>query len=98
MDGRAFTHYHFGLIISPLKDLRAARRGRVYDPDKSELAAQLVALTAHAAKFREIGEPLMGREVAVPESLAKLSARDRVHRDRCRARRMGSDRCPVSVD
>jgi len=31
--------------------------------------------TAHAAKFREIVEPLIGREVTVPESLAKLFAR-----------------------
>ena len=31
--------------------------------------------TAHPAKFREIVEPLIGREIAVPESLAKLFAR-----------------------
>jgi threonine synthase len=31
--------------------------------------------TAHAAKFREIVEPLIGREVAVPEALARLFAR-----------------------
>jgi threonine synthase len=31
--------------------------------------------TAHAAKFREIVEPLIGREVPVPESLARLFAR-----------------------
>ena len=31
--------------------------------------------TAHAAKFREIVEPLIGREVPVPKSLAKLFAR-----------------------
>ncbi|HVS75976.1 MAG TPA: threonine synthase [Steroidobacteraceae bacterium] len=31
--------------------------------------------TAHAAKFREIVEPLIGREIAVPESLARLFAR-----------------------
>jgi threonine synthase len=31
--------------------------------------------TAHPAKFREIVEPLIGREVVVPESLAKLFAR-----------------------
>jgi threonine synthase len=31
--------------------------------------------TAHPAKFREIVEPLIGRDVAVPESLAKLFAR-----------------------
>ena len=31
--------------------------------------------TAHAAKFREIVEPLVGREVPVPETLARLFAR-----------------------
>ncbi|HET9106320.1 MAG TPA: threonine synthase [Steroidobacteraceae bacterium] len=31
--------------------------------------------TAHPAKFREIVEPLIGRDVAMPESLAKLFAR-----------------------
>jgi threonine synthase len=31
--------------------------------------------TAHPAKFRETVEPLIGREVTVPESLAKLFAR-----------------------
>jgi threonine synthase len=31
--------------------------------------------TAHPAKFREIVEPLIGREIAVPESLARLFAR-----------------------
>jgi threonine synthase len=31
--------------------------------------------TAHAAKFREIVEPLIGREVPVPEALARLFAR-----------------------
>jgi threonine synthase len=31
--------------------------------------------TAHPAKFREIVEPLIGREVPVPETLAKLFAR-----------------------
>jgi threonine synthase len=31
--------------------------------------------TAHAAKFREIVEPLIGRTVAVPDSLAQLFAR-----------------------
>lgn len=31
--------------------------------------------TAHPAKFREIVEPLIGREVAVPETLARLFAR-----------------------
>jgi threonine synthase len=35
----------------------------------------VLVATAHPAKFREIVEPLIGRQVAVPESLAKLFAR-----------------------
>ena len=35
----------------------------------------ILAATAHPAKFREIVEPLIGREVAVPEALARLFAR-----------------------
>jgi threonine synthase len=31
--------------------------------------------TAHPAKFREIVEPLIGRNVEVPETLARLFAR-----------------------
>src|SRR5580658_228018 len=35
----------------------------------------VLVATAHPAKFREIVEPLIGREVPVPESLARLFAR-----------------------
>ena len=35
----------------------------------------VLVATAHPAKFREIVEPLIGRDVAVPETLAKLFAR-----------------------
>jgi threonine synthase len=35
----------------------------------------IIVSTAHPAKFSEIVEPLIGRKVAVPESLAKLLAR-----------------------
>jgi len=35
----------------------------------------VLAATAHPAKFREIVEPLIGRTVPVPETLAKLFAR-----------------------
>lgn len=46
------------------------------DPQRRETPWVLVA-TAHPAKFREILEPLIGREMAVPETLAKLFARAR---------------------
>jgi threonine synthase len=32
----------------------------------------VLVATAHPAKFREIVEPLIGRRVAVPDSLARL--------------------------
>jgi threonine synthase len=35
----------------------------------------VLVATAHPAKFREIVEPLIGREVPIPDSLAKLFAR-----------------------
>jgi threonine synthase len=35
----------------------------------------VLVATAHAAKFREIVQPLIGREVPMPDSLAKLFAR-----------------------
>lgn len=37
--------------------------------------------TAHPAKFREIIEPLIGREVAVPDSLARLFARPSAYQE-----------------
>ncbi len=45
--------------------LSAQRRGK---------GRWLLIATAHPAKFREIVEPLIGRPVAVPESLARLLA------------------------
>jgi threonine synthase len=45
-------------------------------PDSERRAGRWVlAATAHAAKFPEIVAPLLGREVPVPETLAKLFAR-----------------------
>src|SRR5262249_2720847 len=35
----------------------------------------IIVATAHPAKFREIVEPLIGRTIPVPETLAKLFAR-----------------------
>ena len=43
--------------------------------ERRESGRWVVVATAHPAKFRETVEPLIGREVAVPESLAKLFAR-----------------------
>jgi threonine synthase len=43
--------------------------------EKKKAGRWVIAATAHAAKFREIVEPLIGREVPVPDTLAKLFAR-----------------------
>lgn len=45
------------------------------DPEVRRKGRWIVVGTAHAAKFREVVEPLIGREVAVPETLARLFAR-----------------------
>jgi threonine synthase len=50
----------------------------VYDRLPAERRSKgrwVLVSTAHPAKFREIVEPLIGREIAVPEALAELFAR-----------------------
>ena len=44
-------------------------------PEGRKSGRWILVATAHPAKFREIVEPLIGREVPVPESLAALFAR-----------------------
>jgi len=44
-------------------------------PERRQRARWVLVSTAHPAKFREIVEPLIGREVPVPEALARLFAR-----------------------
>jgi threonine synthase len=41
-------------------------------PARRQTGRWVIVATAHPAKFREIVEPLIGRSVAVPESLARL--------------------------
>src|SRR5512146_528287 len=43
--------------------------------ERRERGRWVLVSTAHPAKFREIVEPLIGREITVPESLTKLFAR-----------------------
>ena len=43
--------------------------------ERRESGRWVLVSTAHPAKFREIVEPLIGRAVPVPESLARLFAR-----------------------
>jgi threonine synthase len=47
-------------------------------PQRRADAHWVLVATAHPAKFREIVEPLIGREVPVPESLQRLFARPSV--------------------
>ena len=44
-------------------------------PGKRPDARRIIVATAHPAKFREIVEPLIGRQIEMPESLAKLFSR-----------------------
>ena len=43
--------------------------------ERQQSGRWVIVATAHPAKFREIVEPLIGRQVPVPETLAKLFAR-----------------------
>ena len=44
-------------------------------PERRRKGRWVLVATAHPAKFREIVEPLIGRDVAVPEALARLFVR-----------------------
>lgn len=64
----------YGQIWCP----HTAVAAEVYDRLPAEARSKgrwVLVSTAHPAKFREIVEPLIGREVTVPEALAKLFAR-----------------------
>jgi threonine synthase len=49
--------------------------GGFLQSDKPRTGRWVIVSTAHPAKFSEIVEPLIGRQVPVPETLAKLFAR-----------------------
>jgi threonine synthase len=57
---------HTATAAEAYEQLPAAKRGAGH---------WVLVSTAHPAKFREIVEPLIGRSVAVPDTLAKLFAR-----------------------
>jgi threonine synthase len=57
---------HTATAAEVYERLPAARRG---------MGPWVIVATAHAAKFREIVEPLVGRPVPVPQALAELYAR-----------------------
>lgn len=70
---RGFTMY--GQMWCPHTATAAEAYYRL-DASRKERGRWVIVSTAHAAKFREIVEPLIGRNVPIPESLAKLYARD----------------------
>jgi len=53
----------------------AAQAWRRLTPARQRERRWVLVSTAHAAKFREVVEPLVGREVPVPETLTRLFAR-----------------------
>ncbi len=64
----------FGQIWCPHTATAAEAFARL-PPQRQQAGRWVIVATAHAAKFREIVEPLIGREVPVPETLARLFAR-----------------------
>ena len=53
----------------------AAEAWQRLTPARRDERRWVLVSTAHAAKFREIVEPLIGREVPIPQTLARLFAR-----------------------
>jgi threonine synthase len=64
----------YGQVWCPHTAVAAEAYTRLPEERRNRAHWVLVA-TAHPAKFREIVEPLIGREIAVPASLAELLAR-----------------------
>jgi threonine synthase len=64
----------WGKILCPHTAVAAEVYARLPAPHRRASPWVIVA-TAHAAKFREIVEPLIGEEVSVPQSLMRLFAR-----------------------
>jgi threonine synthase len=72
-------HLRYGRIWCPHTAAAAEAYARL--PEAQRAGRQwVVVATAHPAKFREIVEPLVGRAIAVPDSLARLFDRP----SRCR--------------
>jgi threonine synthase len=61
----------YGQIWCPHTATAAEAYARL-PPARRQAGRWVLVATAHPAKFREIVEPLIGRSVTVPESLARL--------------------------
>jgi len=64
----------FGQIWCPHTATAAEAYARLSE-ERRRAGRWIIVATAHAAKFREVVEPLIGRAVPVPESLARLFQR-----------------------
>lgn len=72
---RIRTDYQrYGRVWCPHTAVAAEAYERL-TPDRRRQGRWILVATAHPAKFRETVEPLIGREVPVPEALARLFAR-----------------------
>ncbi|HEV3181344.1 MAG TPA: threonine synthase [Steroidobacteraceae bacterium] len=67
-------YFKYGQMWCP-HTATAAQAWERLSPARRRERRWVLVSTAHAAKFREIVEPLIGREVPVPETLARLFAR-----------------------
>ena len=67
-------HERYGAIWCPHTATAAEAWARL-DPQRRHAGHWVLVSTAHPAKFREIVEPLIGRPVPVPETLARLFRR-----------------------
>ena len=72
--GRNFAE--FGLATCP-HTATATYVWRHLDPADRDCQDWILAATAHAAKFEQIVEPIIGQSVPVPEELAAILARER---------------------
>jgi threonine synthase len=65
---------HYGKVWCPHTATAAEVFARLQAAERDS-ARWIVVSTAHPAKFREIVEPLIGRQIEMPASLAKLFSR-----------------------
>jgi threonine synthase len=64
----------YGRIWCPHTAVAAEAYERL-SPERRSKGRWILVATAHPAKFREIAEPLVGRKIEMPETLARLFAR-----------------------
>jgi threonine synthase len=75
-----FEYRQSGLTLCPHSAAAAQAYRMLSDAERRDSHWVLVA-TAHPAKFREIVEPLVGREIATPPALARLLERPHTRND-----------------